>query len=75
MLAPGLKNRFAALVAVAGLTWWTTTLGAQDARLATEAARGTGRNLRLASTVHDLYQVAADTGVDGDDIAVAQLYR
>jgi 3-hydroxyisobutyrate dehydrogenase len=76
MLAPGLKNRFQALVEGSGPTWWTTALAAKDAHLATEAAQGAGRELRLAAVVHQLYQTAAEHGFDDDDIvAVAQLYR
>lgn len=76
MLAPGLKNRFDALIAGPGPTWWTTALAAKDARLVTEAARSQGKDLPLTSTVRDIYQTAADHGLDDEDIvAVAQLYR
>ena len=76
MLAPGMKNRFQALVEGSGPTWWTTVLAAKDARLAAEAARAGGKELRLAPVVHDLYQEAAEGGFDHEDIvAVANLYR
>jgi 3-hydroxyisobutyrate dehydrogenase len=76
MLAPGLKNRFAALVDGAGPTWWTTVLAAKDARLATEVALAGGKELRLAPVVRDLFQAAADEGFDDEDIvAVVDLYR
>ncbi|HEX3564009.1 MAG TPA: NAD(P)-dependent oxidoreductase [Acidimicrobiales bacterium] len=76
MLAPGMKNRFQGLVEGSGPTWWTTVLAAKDARLATEVAQGRGKELRLASVVHDLYQEAAEKGFDHEDIiAVANLYR
>jgi 3-hydroxyisobutyrate dehydrogenase-like beta-hydroxyacid dehydrogenase len=76
MLAPGLKNRFQALVDGSGPTWWTTALGAKDAGLATEVALARGKELRLARAVHDVYQAAADGGFDDEDIvAVANLYR
>jgi 3-hydroxyisobutyrate dehydrogenase len=76
MLAPGMKNRFQALVEGSGPTWWTTVLAAKDARLATEVAVGRGKELRLAPVVRDLYQAAADGGFDDQDIiAVSNLYR
>lgn len=76
MVAPGLKNRFDALVAGEGQAWWTTTLAAKDARLAVDAARSAGTDLRLAPTVAEMYQAAAERGLaDEDIVAVAQLYR
>jgi 3-hydroxyisobutyrate dehydrogenase len=76
MLAPGLKNRFDALVEGCGPTWWTTVLAAKDAGLAADAVGGHGDGLRLAPVVRDLFQAAADAGFDDDDIiAVADLYR
>jgi 3-hydroxyisobutyrate dehydrogenase-like beta-hydroxyacid dehydrogenase len=76
MLAPGLKNRFQALVEGAGPTLWTTVLAAKDAGLASEAALAGGSELRLAPAVRDAYRAAADAGFDDEDIvAVANLYR
>jgi 3-hydroxyisobutyrate dehydrogenase-like beta-hydroxyacid dehydrogenase len=76
MLAPGLKNRFRGVVEGSGSAWWTTVLAAKDARLAVEAARSAGRDLPLATTVHDRFRAAAEANMDAEDIvAVAQLYR
>ena len=36
MVAPGIRNRFRTVLEASGPTWWTTELGAKDARLATE---------------------------------------
>jgi hypothetical protein len=43
-------------------------LAAKDARLATEAAKSGASDLPLATTVHDLYQAAAEAGMDDEDI-------
>ncbi|MHB2023970.1 MAG: NAD(P)-dependent oxidoreductase [Mycobacteriales bacterium] len=76
MLAPGLKNRFSALVDGSGPTWWTTALAAKDARLAKQAAEAGGKRLCLADAIHQLYQAAVDAGFEDEDIvSVAQLYR
>ncbi len=76
MLAPGLKNRFDALLEGSGPAWWSPALGAKDAGLAHAVGAARHKDLRLAETVHDLYQAAADKGSGTDDIvAVAQLYR
>ena len=76
MVAPGLMNRFDALVKGSGPTWWTTVLAAKDARLAIVTALDGGHELRLAPAVRDLYEAAIERGFDDRDIiAVADLYR
>ncbi len=77
LVAPGLKNRFEAILESDGPTWWTTQLGAKDVRLATEFVDSAGTaTLRLAPVLRDLYQAAADSGLRDDDVAfVARLYR
>lgn len=76
MLAPGLKNRFDALVEGSGPAWWTTRLAAKDAGLAIDVAKSIRCELRVAQAVEGLYQAAIDEGFDDDDIvAVARLYR
>jgi 3-hydroxyisobutyrate dehydrogenase-like beta-hydroxyacid dehydrogenase len=76
MLAPGLKNRFEAVLKGSGAAWWTTELGAKDAALAVQAAGRSAAKLRVAPAVRDLYQAAADLGFDNEDIAaVSRLYR
>lgn len=78
MVAPGLANRFEAVLSGGGPAWWTAALGAKDAGLAVEL--GAGCALRVAPVVRDAYREAADLsasrGSDQDDIAaVASLYR
>ncbi len=76
MVAPGLLNRFDALVTGSGPTWWTTVLAAKDARLAIATALAGGHELRLAPAVRDVYEAAIEHGFDDRDIiAVADLYR
>lgn len=76
MVPAGLKNRFTAVLRGSGPTWWTTTLGSKDARLAGEAALSAGIELRLAPLVRDRYREAAEQGFGHDDIvAVAKLYE
>ncbi len=77
LVAPGVKNRFRAILEGSGPTWWTTELGAKDARLASESvsAQDTTR-LRIGPALRDLYQAAADAGFRDDDVAfVARIYR
>lgn len=42
VVAPGIRNRFQAVLDASGPTWWTTELGAKDARLATELVQAAG---------------------------------
>lgn len=76
MLAPGLQNRFEGVVKGEGPLWWTTLLAAKDTRLAIEVAESADRMLPVAACVLDLFQQAADSGLDDEDIvAVSRLYR
>jgi 3-hydroxyisobutyrate dehydrogenase len=77
VVAPGLKNRFEAILEGDGPTWWTTELGAKDLRLAAELVDARGAtNLRIAPVVRDAYQAAADAGFRDDDVAyVSRIYR
>lgn len=76
MLAPGFKNRFQGILEGSGPASWTTVLAAKDARLGIELARAAGVDLRLASTVRDVYQRAVDAWMDEDDIvSVGRLYK
>jgi 3-hydroxyisobutyrate dehydrogenase len=75
-LPPGLKNRFEAVLTGSAVGWWTAALGAKDAGLAIDVARGAGVELPAAEVVWQLYQRAASSGLEGDDIAgVTELYR
>jgi 3-hydroxyisobutyrate dehydrogenase-like beta-hydroxyacid dehydrogenase len=76
VVAPGLKNRFDAVLHGSGPVWWTTVLGAKDVGLATDLAASAGHQLRLGPVVRDAYQAAADAGFAGEDVAaVASLYE
>ena len=77
LVAPGLKNRFEAVLESSGPTWWTTELGAKDLRLAAELVDASGTTkLRIAPAARDAYQAAADAGFRDDDVAfVSRIYR
>jgi len=76
LVAAGVKNRFRTVLEGSGPTWWTTELGAKDARLASEAVRAQDTTrLWIGPVLRDLYQAAADAGFRDDDVAfVARLY-
>ena len=75
--ASGIRNRFQTVLDGSGPTWWTTELGAKDARPATEQVESEGlTRLRLGPLIRDPYQAAAHAGLSEDDIAfVSRLYR
>jgi 3-hydroxyisobutyrate dehydrogenase-like beta-hydroxyacid dehydrogenase len=76
MLAPGLKNRLAAVIHGEGPTWWTMSLGLKDARLALNLMSGSTGPLPVLTAVRERYQAAIDLGLADDDIAsISQLYR
>lgn len=77
VVAPGLKNRFEAVLEGNGPTWWTTELGAKDLRLAAELVDTSGTaKLRVAPVARDAYQAAADAGFKDDDVSyVSRIYR
>jgi 3-hydroxyisobutyrate dehydrogenase len=71
-----LNNRFEAVLTGSQNGWWTTMLGAKDAGLALDIARGADVELPAASVVQRLYEKAASSGLDDADIAaVTELYR
>jgi 3-hydroxyisobutyrate dehydrogenase len=76
MVPPGLKNRFEGVLTGSQDGWWTPVLGAKDAGLAIDIARGAEVELPAAQMVQRLYEKAAASGLDQADIAaVTQLYR
>ncbi len=76
IVAPGLKNRFEDVLTGSQEGWWTTVLGAKDAGLALDIARGADVELPAAQVVQRLYEKAAASGLDDADIAtVTELYR
>ena len=76
MVAPGLRNRFEGVLTANHDAWWTTTLGAKDARLATALAHAAGVDVPVADAVRDRFEEAAGSGLDDADIAaIARLYR
>jgi 3-hydroxyisobutyrate dehydrogenase-like beta-hydroxyacid dehydrogenase len=76
LVAPGLKNRFEGVLTGSQEGWWTTVLGAKDAGLALDIARGADADLPAAEVVQRLYEKAAASGLDDADIAtVTELYR
>lgn len=76
MVAPGIKNRFEAVLTGPQDGWWTTTLGAKDATLAINLAQAANVELPEAEAVKRLYDQAAASGRDHADIAaVTDLYR
>jgi 3-hydroxyisobutyrate dehydrogenase len=75
-VAPGLKNRFEAVLGAPATGWWTTALGAKDAGLAIDVAEGSGVHLQVAPAVRDAYLRVAEEGHGDDDVAaVRYLYR
>jgi len=76
MVAPGIKNRFEAVLTGPQDGWWTTVLGAKDAGLAINLAQAANVELPEAEAVKRLYDQAAAAGFDHADIAaVTDLYR
>ncbi len=76
VVAPGLKNRFEALLGAPAAGWWTTSLGAKDAGLAIDVAEGAGWHLEVALAVRHVYLRVAEQGYGDEDIAaVRHLYR
>ena len=76
LVAPAIRNRFRTILEGSGPTWWSTELGAKDARLATESVRAQdSTRLWIGPVLRDLYQAAADAGFRHDDVAfVARIY-
>lgn len=75
-MVAGVKNRFEDVLTGSQEGWWTTGLGAKDAGLAIDIARGAGVELPGATVVQRRYEEAAVSGLDNADIAaVTELYR
>jgi 3-hydroxyisobutyrate dehydrogenase len=71
-----LKNRFEGVLTGSQEGWWTTVLGAKDAGLALDIARGADVELPAAQVVQRLYEQAAYFGLaDADIAAVTRLYH
>src|SRR5918997_150689 len=68
-VAPGLKNRFESILTGSQDGWWTTVLGAKDAGLAIDIARGADVELPVATVVQQRYEKAAASGLHNADIA------
>ena len=76
MVAPGIRNRFEAVLTGPQDGWWTTVLGAKDATMAINLAHEANVELPEAEAVRRLYDRAAASGLDHADIAaVTDLYR
>ena len=76
MVAPGIQNRFEDILTGPQDGWWTTVLGAKDASLAINVARGAHVELPEAEAVKQQYDKAAASGLDHADVAaVTELYR
>jgi 3-hydroxyisobutyrate dehydrogenase len=76
LLPAGLRNRFEGVLTGSHDGWWTTVLGAKDAGLAIDLARGAGVALPSAEMIRELYDRAASSGYhDADIAAVTELYR
>lgn len=76
MVAPGIRNRFEAVLTGPHDGWWTTLLGAKDAGLAIDLAQAANVELPEAEAVKRQYEQAAASGLDRADIAaVTDLYR
>jgi 3-hydroxyisobutyrate dehydrogenase-like beta-hydroxyacid dehydrogenase len=76
MVAPGVKNRFEAVLTGPQDGWWTTVLGAKDVGLAINLAHAANVELPEAEAVKRIYDQAAASGFDHADIAaVTDLYR
>ncbi len=76
MVPPGLANRFDGVLTGHQEPWWSSVLGAKDARLAVGVVAAEGGELPLTATAQRLYEKAASSGFsDADIAAVTQLYR
>jgi len=72
VIAPGLRNRFEAVIGGPWSGWWTTALAAKDAGLAIELAKSGGYELHVGSGARDAYLRAATEGYAGEDIAAVR---
>lgn len=75
LVAPGVRNRFDAVLEGSGDGWWSVALGAKDAGLALEMARDAGRDVPVLESVRARFLAAASAGLEDRDIsAVGSLY-
>ena len=75
LVAPGIENRFDAILTGSQDGWWSTALGAKDAGLAIDIARERRVDLPEAQAVLRQYEKAAASGLDRADVAaVTRLY-
>jgi 3-hydroxyisobutyrate dehydrogenase len=75
LVAPGIENRFDAILTGSQDGWWSTALGAKDAGLAIDIARERNVDLPEAQVVMRQYEKAAASGLDQADVAaVTRLY-
>ncbi len=75
LVAPALANRFEGIVTGELEGWWTSALGAKDARLAVAVAESAGLEVPSTDTVRRRYEEAVARGLGDEDIvAVARLY-
>jgi 3-hydroxyisobutyrate dehydrogenase-like beta-hydroxyacid dehydrogenase len=76
LVAPGIRNRFEAILTGPQDGWWTIVLGAKDAGMAINVARGCNVELPEAEAVKWLYDETAASGLGHADVAaVTELYR
>jgi 3-hydroxyisobutyrate dehydrogenase-like beta-hydroxyacid dehydrogenase len=76
LVAPGIRNRFEAILTGPRDGWWTTVLGAKDAGIAINVARGCNIELPEAEVVKRLYDETVASGLGHADVAaVTELYR
>lgn len=76
LVAPGLRNRFDAVLTGSREGWFSTALGGKDVGLGLALAGGAGRRLEIATAVEALYERAASSGLgDADVAAIGLLYR
>jgi 3-hydroxyisobutyrate dehydrogenase-like beta-hydroxyacid dehydrogenase len=76
LVAPGIRNRFEAVLTGPQDGWWTTVLGAKDVGMAINVARGCNVELPEAEVVKRLYDETAASGLGHADVAaVTELYR
>jgi len=76
LVAPALRNRLDNMISGRHAGWFTTALGAKDARLAEDVALGHGLRPPLIAAVRQRYQEAAAEGwADEDLTAVIELMR
>lgn len=76
LVAPGLHNRLDSIISDDHIGWFSTRLGAKDARLVDELARSHGVSLPLAAAVQQRYEETVAKGwADADIAAVVELVR